>query len=100
MMKSVAVLVALALAGASLTLIAPGTFCNLIKGTAEEPKAKRARAPNKGCYWLNLEMISEETLEPTINALDSRGWYDEPTDSLEALYSPGCGAVGEMGGEA
>ena len=100
MMKSVEVLVALALAVASLALLAPETFDYLIKGTAEERKAESARAPNKGCYWLNLELISEETLEPTINALDSRGWYSDPPDSLETLYSPGCGAIGELGGEA
>ena len=100
MMKSVAVLVALALAVASLALIAPEPFDNLIKGTAEAPKAESARAPNKGCYWLNLELISEETLEATRDGLESRGWYDDPTDSIDALYSPGCGAVGEMGGEA
>src|SRR5919112_2372879 len=101
MIKSVAVLVALALAVASLALIAPETFDDLIKGTAEEPKAESARAQHyKGCYWLNMEGISEETLEPTINALDSRGWYSDPPDSLDALYSPGCGGVGEMGGEA
>ena len=100
MMKSVAVLVALALAVASLALTATETFNDLIKGTAEEPKAENARALHKDCYWLNLELISEETLEPTINALDSRGWYYDPTYSIDALYSPGCGAVGEMGGEA
>ena len=101
MMKSVAVLVALGLAVASLALIAPEPFDNFIKGTAaEERKAESARAPNKGCYWLNLELISEETLEATSDGLDSRGWYDDPTDSIDALYSPGCGALGEMGGEA
>ena len=100
MMKSVEVLVALALAVASLALIATETFNDLIKGTAEEPKAESARALQKDCYWLNLELISEETLEPTINALDSRGWYSDPPDSLETLYSPGCGAIGELGGEA
>ena len=60
MMKILAVLVALALAVASLALIAPEPFDKLIKGTAEEPKAESARAPNKGCYWLNLELRSEE----------------------------------------
>jgi hypothetical protein len=33
-------------------------------------------------------------------SLESRGWYKDPTDRIDALYSPGCGAVGEMGGEA
>ena len=52
------------------------------------------------CYWLNMEGISEETQQATRDGLESRGWYDDPTDSIDALYSPGCGAVGEMGGEA
>ena len=44
--------------------------------------------------------LKEETQQPTRDGLESRGWYDDPTDSIDALYSPGCGAVGEMGGEA
>ena len=32
-----------------------------------------ARADHKGCYWLNMEGISEDTQEATRNALDSRG---------------------------
>jgi hypothetical protein len=59
-----------------------------------------ARAADEGCYWLNMEGISEDTQEATRNALDSRGWYEDPTDSIYALYSPGCGALGELGGEA
>jgi hypothetical protein len=47
-----------------------------------------------------MEGISEETQQATRDGLESRGWYDDPTDSIDALYSPGCGAVGEMGGEA
>jgi hypothetical protein len=82
----VRVLVALALTIASLALIA----------TAE----KSARADHEGCYWLNLEGISEETQEATRNALEAWGWYSDPPDSLKVLYSPGCGAVGEFGGEA
>ena len=100
MIKSVEVLVALALAVASLALTATETFNDLIKGTAEEPKAESARALHKDCYWLNLEMISEETLEPTRDGLESRGWYEDPTDSIDALYSPDCGALSEFGGEA
>jgi hypothetical protein len=79
------VLVALTLTVASLALIA----------TPES-----ARADDEGCYWLNMEGISEDTQEATRNALDSRGWYEDPTDSIDALYSPGCGALGELGGEA
>ena len=45
-------------------------------------------------------LISEETQEATTNALDSGRWYSDPTDSIDALYSPGCSAVGEFGGEA
>src|SRR5919107_5612269 len=100
MIKSVAVLVALALAVASLAPTATETFNDLIKGTAEESKAESARALHNDCYWLNLELISEDTHEATRNGLDSRGWYEDPADSIDALYSPGCGAVGEMGGEA
>ncbi len=81
----VGVLVALALAIASLALIA----------TAES-----ARADHEGCYWLNMEGISEETQEATRNALEALGWYSDPPDSLETLYSPECGALGSWGGEA
>ena len=81
----VLVALALAVAVASLALIA----------TAES-----ARAEHEGCYWLNMEGISEETQQATRDGLESRGWYSDPTDSIDALYSPGCGAVGEMGGEA
>jgi hypothetical protein len=87
----VGVLVALALALAALALIA----------TPERATPESARAYDEGCYWLSMKRISEETLEPTTNALDSRGWYDDdPTDSIDALYSPDCGALGEFGGEA
>jgi hypothetical protein len=86
----VGLLVAVALAVAALALIA----------TPERATPESARAYDEGCYWLSMERISEETLEPTTNALDSRGWYDDPTDSIDALYSPDCGALGEFGGEA
>src|SRR5215218_612915 len=59
----VGVLVALALALAALALIA----------TPERATPESARAYDEGCYWLSMERISEETLEPTTNALDSRG---------------------------
>jgi hypothetical protein len=84
---SVGVLVALALVLAALALLVA--------------TAQSARADDYDeCYWLNMEGISEETQQATRDGLESRGWYDEPTDSIDALYSPGCGAVGEMGGEA
>ena len=76
---------ALAVAVASLALIA----------TAES-----ARAEHEGCYWLNMQGISEETQEATRNALEAWGWYSDPPDSLETLYSPECGALGSWGGEA
>jgi hypothetical protein len=83
----VGVLVALALAVASLALLVV--------------TAQSARADDYDeCYWLNMEGISEETQQATRDGLESRGWYDDPIDSIDALYSPGCGAVGEMGGEA
>jgi hypothetical protein len=47
-----------------------------------------------------MERISEEMQQATRDGLDSRGWYDDPTDSIDALYSPDCGALGEFGGEA
>ena len=84
---SVGVLVALALVLAQLALLVA--------------TAQSARADDYDeCYWLNMEGISEETQQATRDGLESRGWYDDPTDSIDALYSPGCGAVGEMGGEA
>ena len=86
----VGVLVALALALAALALIA----------TPERATPESARAYDEGCYWLNMERISEEMQQATRDGLDSRGWYDDPTDSIDALYSPDCGALGEFGGEA
>ena len=83
---SVGVLVALALALAMLAFIAT-------------PQSARADDYDE-CYWLNMEGISEETQQATRDGLESRGWYSDPTDSIDALYSPGCGAVDEMGGEA
>jgi hypothetical protein len=41
------------------------------------PTPEGARADDEGCYWLNMEGISEDTQEATRNALDSRGWYEE-----------------------
>ena len=79
------ILVALALVVASLALIAA---------------AESARADHEGCHWLNMEGISEETQEATRNALEALGWYSDPPDSLETLYSPECGALGSWGGEA
>ena len=84
---SVGVLVTLALVLAALALLVA--------------TAQSARADDYDeCYWLNMEGISEETQQATRDGLESRGWYSDPTDSIDALYSPGCGAVGEMGGEA
>ncbi len=82
----VGVLVALALAVAALALIA----------TQESARADDL----EDCYWLNMEGISEETQQATRDALESWGWYADPPDRLDVLYSPGCGAVGSWGGEA
>jgi len=81
----VGVVVALALALAALALVA----------TAESARADHYDE----CYWLSMEGISEETQQATRDGLESRGW-DDPTDSIDVLYSPDCSAVGEMGGEA
>jgi hypothetical protein len=87
----VGVLVALALALAALALIA----------TPERATPESARADDYDeCYLLNMEGVSDETQQATRDGLDSRGWYDDPTDSVDALYSPDCGALGEFGGEA
>ena len=82
----VGVLVALALALAALALMA----------TPESAPADEY----EDCYWLDMEGISEETQEDTRDTLEARGWYSDPTDSIDALYSPGCSAVSELGGEA
>src|SRR5215216_797480 len=74
----VGVLVALALALAALALIA----------TPERATPESARAYDEGCYWLSMERISEETLEPTTNALDSRGWYDAPQTASMPSTAP------------
>jgi hypothetical protein len=42
------------------------------------------------CYWINMEGITEETVKVTAAALQEQGWYSDPTDGLEALYSPSC----------
>ena len=60
---SVGVLVALALAVASLALLVA--------------TAQSARADDyDDCYWLNMEGISEETQQATRDGLESRGWYE------------------------
>ena len=37
-----------------------------------------------------MTKVSEETVVETRDALMSQGWYSDPTDGLEALYSPSC----------
>src|SRR5829696_9549445 len=70
----VGVLVALALATASLALIAT---------------AQSARADDYDeCYWLNMEGISEETQQATRDALESRGWYSAPQTASSSSTAP------------
>ncbi len=38
------------------------------------------------CSWINAEKVSVEKLE----RLREAGWYSDPTDGYERLYSPGC----------
>lgn len=38
------------------------------------------------CSWINAEKVSVETVE----RLREAGWYPDPTDGEERLYSPGC----------
>ena len=44
----------------------------------------------EGCYYLPLEGVSEETVVETRQSLVAQGWYSDPTDSMEVLYSPSC----------
>jgi hypothetical protein len=43
-----------------------------------------------GCHWLDMTTITEETVEATRDALMAQGWYSDPTDGMEALWSPEC----------
>src|SRR5215213_3251409 len=71
---SVGVLVALALALASLALI---------------DTAQSARADDyDDCYWLNMEGISEETQQATRDGLESRGWYSAPQTASMPSTAP------------
>jgi len=47
-------------------------------------------APPDACFYLPLEGVSEETVVETRQSLVAQGWYSDPTDNLEALYSPSC----------
>ncbi len=38
------------------------------------------------CSWVNAEEVSVETVE----RLREAGWYPDPADGREALYSPSC----------
>ena len=78
----VGVLVALALAVASLALIA----------TSESARAD----DYEDCYWINMEGISEETQEATRNALEARGWYSAPRQPRGTLQPRlrRCGLLG------
>ncbi len=72
---SVGVLVALALALASLALLVA--------------TAQSARADDyDDCYWLNMEGISEETQQATRDGLESRGWYSAPQTASMPSTAP------------
>jgi len=53
------------------------------------------QAPANRCYYLDLTKIAESTVEETREALVSQGWYPDPSDQAETLYSPSC----DLGGE-
>jgi hypothetical protein len=50
----------------------------------------KAEDASSTCYFLDMEKISDESVEDTRDALLEQGWYADPTDGREALYSPGC----------
>ena len=52
--------------------------------------ALATRPPDVRCSWIDAERVSVEKLE----MLREEGWYSDPTDDKEALYSPGCLAPG------
>ncbi len=48
--------------------------------------------PDARCSWVDAEKVSSEKVE----ALREAGWYPDPTDGKEALYSPSCAARGDV----
>jgi len=48
--------------------------------------ALATRPPDVRCSWIDAEKVSVEKLE----ILRDEGWYSDPNDSKEALYSPAC----------
>ena len=52
--------------------------------------AAATRPPAERCQSIDAERVSVEKLE----TLRDEGWYSDPTDGKEALYSPGCLAPG------
>jgi peptidoglycan hydrolase CwlO-like protein len=55
----------------------------------------KAEDASSTCYFLDMEQISDETVEDTRDALVEQGWYADPTDGKEGLYSPSCLPQGE-----
>jgi hypothetical protein len=49
-----------------------------------------AGAQEEPCYYVDMEKISEETVKETAEELQRQGWYSDPMDRAEALYSPSC----------
>jgi hypothetical protein len=45
-----------------------------------------ALTPSPRCSWIDAERVSVEKLE----TLREEGWYSDPGDGYERLYSPGC----------
>src|SRR5215211_3310779 len=74
----VGVLVALALALAALALIA----------TPERATPESARAYDEGCYWLSMERISEETLNPRQTPLTRGGGTTTPQTASMPSTAP------------
>jgi hypothetical protein len=54
----------------------------------------KAEEASSTCYFLDMEQISDETVEDTRDALVEQGWYADSLDGREALYSPSCLAPG------
>ncbi len=48
--------------------------------------ALATRPPDVRCSWVDAERVSIEKLE----ILRDEGFYSDPADGVERLYSPGC----------
>lgn len=45
-----------------------------------------SNASQQGCYTLDAYSVTEQT----VDALILEGWYGDPNDNAERLYSPAC----------